>query len=154
MQTLSRLPAAIQAQINAFKASLPDNVNGPPEGDFSAKLEWDSWMNHLEELEQELSDANQRADHVNQLNKELSENVLKPDEEIELCFTVGVRHNVLQRVRSKAKMVNMEPEEYILELLREAVDEPKVKAVSASSFVLKASELPAYAKGTGRAWLL
>lgn len=43
--------------MQAFLASLPPCVTGPPPGDFAAQLQWDEWEGHRRELEIELESA-------------------------------------------------------------------------------------------------
>ena len=56
MSTL-RPSSEIEAQLEAFLATLPTGVAAPPAGDFAASLQWTSWQNHHKELEVELEAA-------------------------------------------------------------------------------------------------
>lgn len=56
MSTL-RPSSEIEAQLEAFLATLPAGVTAPPADDFAAGLQWSSWQNHRQELERELEAA-------------------------------------------------------------------------------------------------
>lgn len=56
MKTL-RPSSEIEAQLEAFQATLPAGVTAPPAGDFAAGLQWSSWQNHRQGLERELEAA-------------------------------------------------------------------------------------------------
>lgn len=60
MSKLFRPSSEIARQLDAFKATLPPDMDEPPPGDFAAKLQWKSWKNHLEELKAELKAALER----------------------------------------------------------------------------------------------
>ena len=48
-----RTPTEIKSQIAEFKTFLPTNYE-PPQEDFAACLQWESWQGHLQDLEDEL----------------------------------------------------------------------------------------------------
>ena len=48
-----RPSSEVQAQLERFKAELPD-ASSVPANDFAARLQWDAWQSHLKELEEEL----------------------------------------------------------------------------------------------------
>lgn len=51
----ARRPSSeVEAQLEAFLASLPRGVATPPPNDFAAQLQWDAWQGHRRELEMEL----------------------------------------------------------------------------------------------------
>jgi hypothetical protein len=52
-----RPSSEIEAQLEAFLATLPTGVTAPPVGDFAAGLQWSAWQNHRQELERELETA-------------------------------------------------------------------------------------------------
>jgi hypothetical protein len=52
-----RPSSEIEAQLEAFLATLPEGVTAPPADDFAAGLQWHSWENHRRELELELEAA-------------------------------------------------------------------------------------------------
>lgn len=52
-----RPSSQIEAQLEAFLATLPAGVTAPPAGDFAASLQWKSWQNHQQEMERELETA-------------------------------------------------------------------------------------------------
>jgi len=55
MKPSTRKPEQIQAQIDAFRATLPDGWETPPPiDDFAATVQWRAWQDHLNELETEL----------------------------------------------------------------------------------------------------
>jgi hypothetical protein len=56
MSTL-RPSSEIEAQLEAFLATLPANVTEPPADDFAATLQWTSWQKQRQELELELKAA-------------------------------------------------------------------------------------------------
>jgi hypothetical protein len=47
----------IEAQIADFLATLPQNLAEPPPDDFAARIQLESWKNHLRELKTELDQA-------------------------------------------------------------------------------------------------
>ena len=57
MQTYYRPSSEIEHQIDDFKSTLPEGISGPPEGDFAAQLQWDSWQNYLGALDSELESS-------------------------------------------------------------------------------------------------
>lgn len=57
LKSAARLAMESWKQISKFQSLLPKNVSGPPEGDFAAHLQWDSWQSHLKELNTNLQDA-------------------------------------------------------------------------------------------------
>lgn len=54
MQRQTRPSHLVQQQLDAFLASLPTNLSAPPPNDFAAALEWESWQQHIRELQSEL----------------------------------------------------------------------------------------------------
>lgn len=55
MQRPMRPSHLVQQQLDDFLASLPKILAAPPPNDFAAKLEWDSWQKHINELQSELA---------------------------------------------------------------------------------------------------
>ncbi len=55
MPTYYRPSSEIERQIADFKATLPEGITDPPPSDFAAQLQWDSWQQHLAELNRELA---------------------------------------------------------------------------------------------------
>ena len=49
-----RPSSEIEAQLEAFLASLPPGVTAPPPNDFAAQLQWDEWQSNRRDLEMEL----------------------------------------------------------------------------------------------------
>jgi hypothetical protein len=60
MPKLFSTPSEIARQLDAFKATLPPDMDEPPPSDFAAKLQWKSWQSHIEELMAELKAALER----------------------------------------------------------------------------------------------
>lgn len=52
-----RPSSEIEAQLEAFLASLPPGVTAPPPNDFAAQLQWDEWQSNRRDLETELESA-------------------------------------------------------------------------------------------------
>lgn len=60
MPKLYRPSAEIARQLAEFKATLPEDMSEPLSDDFAARLQWESWQIHLEELNTELAMAKAR----------------------------------------------------------------------------------------------
>ena len=56
----SRSSSGVEAQIDAFIATLPTESGVDLKKDFAARLQWEAWRSHLQELDSELNEARSR----------------------------------------------------------------------------------------------